>query len=229
MTRRGRNLSVKQLESYLQTLDDFEAPKIKLEQYATPPHIAALMLNAIHVTHNDLEDKFVADLGCGTGRLSIGSLMCGASLVIGFDLDADALDCGLANVREIYDEHGEGAYRSCGQINFIRGDLASQDCLWEAFSNKFDTVIMNPPFGTKHNQGLDMLFLRRGINLTNNVVYSLHKSSTRDYIQKSCQELGVEAKPIAQVRYNLENTYKFHRKKSVDIGVDLWRVTKIKN
>jgi len=31
---------LKQLESYLESVDDFESPKILLEQYATRPHIA---------------------------------------------------------------------------------------------------------------------------------------------------------------------------------------------
>jgi predicted RNA methylase len=48
--------------------------------------------------------------------------------------------------------------------------------------NSFDTVIMNPPFGTKNNAGIDMLFLRRAIELATGAVYSLHKSSTREVI-----------------------------------------------
>lgn len=43
----------------------------------------------------------------------------------------------------------------------------------------FDSVLMNPPFGTKHNAGIDMRFLETAIKLSNNAVYSLHKTSTR--------------------------------------------------
>lgn len=43
----------------------------------------------------------------------------------------------------------------------------------------FDTVIMNPPFGTKHNSGMDIKFLETALNLANTSVYSLHKTSTR--------------------------------------------------
>lgn len=45
--------------------------------------------------------------------------------------------------------------------------------------NVFDTVLMNPPFGTKHNAGMDIRFLETGIVLASGTVYSLHKSSTR--------------------------------------------------
>ena len=33
-------LRLRQLETYLESVDDFEDPKILLEQYATRPHIA---------------------------------------------------------------------------------------------------------------------------------------------------------------------------------------------
>lgn len=47
------------------------------------------------------------------------------------------------------------------------------------FYKQFDTVLMNPPFGTKHNEGIDMKFLEVALKLSNNAVYSLHKTSTR--------------------------------------------------
>ena len=59
---------------------------------------------------------------------------------------------------------------------------------WE---NRFDTVVMNPPFGTKHNKGLDLLFLQTGIFLAKTAVYSLHKTSTRDHVIKRAKEWGV--------------------------------------
>lgn len=61
------------------------------------------------------------------------------------------------------------------------------DCLqWDVlgmegidFDRKFDTVLMNPPFGTKQNSGIDMKFLRIGLALAEHSLYSLHKTSTR--------------------------------------------------
>lgn len=37
-------LKLKALESQLQNVDGFQKPKIQLEQYVTPPHIASQML-----------------------------------------------------------------------------------------------------------------------------------------------------------------------------------------
>lgn len=195
-TKMRKHLSIKQLESHLQDLNDFESPRIELEQYATPPHIAALMLNTIDFAYDDIKDKFVADLGCGTGRLSVGSLLCGARMVFGFDIDQGALEIGLKNIYDAYcdDDDDENiaskTYRDCERFNFIRADIAADcDRLWSSMSKKFDTVIMNPPFGTKQNQGLDMVFLKRAVNLTDGTVYSLHKTSTRDVSYSSNYDL----------------------------------------
>lgn len=82
---------------------------------------------------------------------------------------------------------------------------------------------MNPPFGTKKNAGMDMKFLASAFNLARTAVYSLHKTSTRDFIQRKATELGAKAEVIATLRYNLDSTYKFHKKATVDIEVDCWR------
>lgn len=82
---------------------------------------------------------------------------------------------------------------------------------------------MNPPFGTKNNAGTDMKFLEVAMKLSSNVVYSLHKSSTRDYVLSKAAQLGAEGKVIAELRYDLPRAYKFHKKASVDIQVDFIR------
>jgi hypothetical protein len=38
----------------------------------------------------------------------------------------------------------------------------------------FDTVVMNPPFGTKC-KGIDVLFLQRALGMASRAVYSMHK------------------------------------------------------
>lgn len=44
-----------------------------------------------------------------------------------------------------------------------------------------------------------------------------------DYIRKKAIEWGVHAEVVAELRYNLDASYKFHKKKSIDIEVDCWR------
>lgn len=88
-------IKLKKLEEYLQGVDGFNKPKILLEQYETPSHIASNMLYSIQTKFDDIENKLVADLGCGCGMLSIGSFLLGATHTIGFDIDLDALEVCL--------------------------------------------------------------------------------------------------------------------------------------
>jgi len=86
----------------------------------------------------------------------------------------------------------------------------------------FDTVIMNPPFGTR-KKGADLIFLKMAISLATRAVYSLHKTSTRKRVTSMAKELGVHAKVIAELRFDLPASYKFHKQDSVDVQVDLIR------
>lgn len=95
-------------------------------------------------------------------------------------------------------------------------------------SHTFDTVVTNPPFGTKHNEGIDVAFLAAACRLSKNAVYSFHKSSTRDYLVKLIEtewkhlNLGIEV--VAQMKFDIPQMYQFHKEKSVDVDVDLIRV-----
>lgn len=206
-------MKLRELESHLEEVETFEAPKILLEQYATPTHIAACMLHTIQSSYGDIEGKFVADLGCGTGVLSIGSAILGAGYVVGFDIDPDALNTCKENFSEFEIENSD----------FVLCDVSklSEE---SRLHKKFDTVVMNPPFGTKRNWGLDMLFLKSGLALAKKSVYSLHKTSTRDHILKKAVDWGVKATVVAQLRYDLKGgKYKHHKKQVVDIEVDFYR------
>lgn len=86
-----------------------------------------------------------------------------------------------------------------------------------------DTVIMNPPFGTRV-KGVDMLFVKRALDLCTGAVYSLHKTSTRGHIAKKAAEWGVDGEVLAEMRFDIPKMYKFHKKKSADVEVDFWRL-----
>lgn len=207
-------MKLKEFEANLQQLQTFDDPKVQLEQYATRPHIAARMLYTIDTSFGDIEDKLVGDLGCGCGVLSVGAAMLGAGCCIGFDIDEDALAISLANMEEFEIENAD----------FIQVDLtdANSTTKWQ---KKFDTIVMNPPFGTKRNKGMDMTFLKTALNLAKTSVYSLHKTSTREHIQRKAKEWNVKMEIVAELRFDLPASYKFHKQKSVDIEVDLMRFT----
>lgn len=206
-------VKLKQLESWLGEVSGFESPKIKLEQYETPAHIAARILHTAEASFGDIDGKFVCDLGCGCGMLAIGSVMLGSAYTIGFDIDEDALEVCKENVVEFEVDNLDLVLSDVHQLSESR---------WKKY---FDTVILNPPFGTKHNPGMDMDFLKTALELSQNAVYSLHKTSTRAHIMKKAAEWNVKMKVVAELRYNLPSTYKFHKKDSVDIQVDFIRFT----
>lgn len=92
-------------------------------------------------------------------------------------------------------------------------------------SNCVDTVITNPPFGTKQNAGMDVQFLRTAVRLARRAVYSFHKTSTRPYLVKTLRdEWGLDVKVVAEMRFDIPKMYEFHQQKSVDVEVDLIRV-----
>lgn len=67
-------MKLRELESRLSNLKDFERPKIELEQYVTRPHIAAQILNFASEEFDDIVDSHVVDLGCGGGALTAAAL-----------------------------------------------------------------------------------------------------------------------------------------------------------
>lgn len=204
------SMKLKQLEQYLQDVEQFECPKIKLEQYATSPHIAARMLHTAQSSFGDIEGKIIGDLGCGCGTLSLGSILLGADFCFGFDMDPNALHLFQENCEKL----------EVTNIDSVLCDVTKY--LPDKFKKCCDTVIMNPPFGTK-TKGVDILFLKVALEMAKSSVYSLHKTSTRNHIEKKAIDFGSKCHVLAELKFDLPSTYKFHKKKSVDIHVDFIR------
>ncbi|KDE06064.1 hypothetical protein MVLG_03616 [Microbotryum lychnidis-dioicae p1A1 Lamole] len=225
-------MKLKELESELQPLKGFAAPKRELEQYVTSAHLASRMLYTAESQFADLNDKHVLDLGCGCAVLSIGAVMLGACDVLSVDIDSDALEIAKQNVEEIDMED------EIELVNARIGDIAEDSSIGKGLPSleeylanrdrerRFDTVVMNPPFGS-WRKGIDMAFLESACELAKTAVYSLNKSSTRDYILKKAKTFGFEGTVIAEMKYDLPKTMAHHSKKSVDILVDMWRFERI--
>ncbi|SCV68702.1 BQ2448_823 [Microbotryum intermedium] len=225
-------MKLKELESELKPLKGFAAPKRELEQYVTSAHLASRMLYTAESQFGDLDDKHVLDLGCGCAVLSIGAVMLGASDVLSVDIDTDALRIAEQNIQEMEMEDeiellnariGDGADESSfgKELPSLEEHLAKGE-----EERRFDTVVMNPPFGS-WRKGIDMVFLESACKLAKTAVYSLNKSSTRDFIFKKAKTLGFEGTVIAEMKYDLPKTMAHHSKKSVDIQVDMWRFERI--
>ena len=68
-----------------------------------------------------------------------------------------------------------------------------------------------------------MKFLQSALSIASTSVYSLHKTSTREHVLKKSKDWNASGEVLAELRYNLPKTYKFHRKQTLDIAVDFIR------
>ncbi|XP_010447912.1 PREDICTED: methyltransferase-like protein 5 [Camelina sativa] len=202
-------MKLKQLEGLLGDLEQFSNPKVELEQYPTGPHIASRMLFTAENSYGDITDKVVADFGCGCGTLSVAAALLDAASVIGFDIDPQSLETATLNAEELEVE-----------IDFVQCDITKLELKGQIV----DTVVMNPPFGTR-KKGADMEFLPAAMKVASHAVYSLHKTSTREHIKRAAlRDFNAKsAEVLCELRYDLPKLYKFHKRKEVDIAVDLWR------
>jgi predicted RNA methylase len=196
-------LSKRQLEIHLGRLKIFEKPNLKLEQYPVSSEAASELLYMAGFEYNDLDGR-VIDLGTGTGRLAIGAALMGARKVVGVDTDERAI--ALAR------ENGETAKV---QVEWVESDI-------EKVSGRFDTVIMNPPYGTRTSHA-DTRFLEKAVQLAP-VVYSIHKSSTRDFLLQFMTKLGAQVDQVRSMRMAIPHLFEFHEKKRATVEVDLYRI-----
>ena len=86
------------LQRALSGLASFDAPDAALEQYATPPDLAAdVALAMADEERDDVSGRLILDLGCGPGVLGLACALLGAAAVVGVDVDASALALAARN------------------------------------------------------------------------------------------------------------------------------------
>ncbi len=139
--------------------------------------MAAEILNLAFLS-NDIKNKRVLDLGCGSGKLTIGSVLLGAREVIGVDIDEEVLNVANENLK-IAEKLTRQKFDS--RIKFIKKDV-SEIC------EKVDTAIQNPPFGIQKLHA-DRLFLKKALECGDKI-YSLHRSyeKTREFLNSFVKE-----------------------------------------
>lgn len=206
-------MNKKELGKILSRLRTFTKPKVDLEQYQTEAEIAAEAIWDSYL-NKDIKDKSIVDLGCGTGIFGLGALILNARNVKFVDLDREALELAKENKKFL-----EKLLEKKFKASFINKDIRDYD-------GRGDVVIQNPPFGTKHRH-YDKLFLIRAMKIAN-VIYSFHKLSTRDFIDKFCKEHGFRVVSVKKIKFPIRNIFKFHRKKIYFTAVGYWKIVKSK-
>jgi len=210
-------LDKKQLEIILSKLKTVENPKPRLEQYSIPGDLAAQILN-LALLNGDIKDKVVFDLGCGTGRLCIGSFLLGAREVVGVDIDENVLQTAEENFHSLHKMFSELKLK--GSIRFILSDIKN-------FSEKCDTVIQNPPFGVQ-SDNLDKIFLEKALECGKKI-YSLHKGEyekTRENVTRFVESKGGKIEKLIPYKFLIPHMFKFHEKPKKEVNVDLYVIRK---
>ena len=154
--------------------------------------------------HHDLSGETI-DLGTGTGRLAIGAAMMGSKRVMGIDIDEKSI--ALAR---------ENAISAGVQVDWLISDI-------KKIHGRYDTVIMNPPYGTR-SPHLDVLFLERAFELAP-VSYSVHKSSTREFLRRFVERRNRKVNAVRSMSLEIPHLFPFHHKKWENIEVDLYRIS----
>ena len=196
------------LERVLSKIEAHPLPKVYLEQYTTPSSVAAETLYLAAYVYDDIMGKTVVDLGCGTGRLSIGAALLDAKEVFGVDLDKASVRLAQRNAKTL--AVTENAHWIVADIDCIKGT--------------FDTILQNPPFGVQR-RGADRRFIIKSLELSS-TIYSFHKSghSNRIFIKRFIEEHGGKVNTIFPLEMEIPRIFKFHTKKKRRIQVDLYRI-----
>lgn len=211
-TNTGVPKSKSQLAITLSKLSVFEKPQLLKEQYATDSETAADALWFAYM-NGDIEGRVVADLGCGTGLLGIAALLLGAGKAYFVDSDKDALAIAKKNIAAAAGEE-------------LAAKAAITNCDVAAFSQKVDTIVQNPPFGTKQKHA-DRQFLLEAFKVAD-VIYSFHKAETADFVRKIAADNGFKVTNILPMQLQLKPTYQFHRSRMRRVKVGLFRLARIK-
>lgn len=200
----------KHLALLLSQLSPIPHPKLKWECYTLDAESAANMAYIAAWVYDDIRDKKVIDLGCGSGILAIAASLLGAKLVVGVDIDREAIMTAINNANKLNT-----------RVDFIVGDI-------ECIHGHFDTTLMNPPFGSWH-KGADIKFLRKALEISD-VIYSLHKrsQSVREFLSERIQQMGGAIDRIYEMKIVIGRTYRFHRKRRYIVEADLYRILRSK-
>jgi putative methylase len=213
------------LERFLSETKVNPSPKASLEQYTISERVAADMLYLAAYGQGDIVGKTVLDLGCGTGRLTLGAVFLGAKMVVGIDVDRSAVTLASDTAEKV------GLSLN---TEWVVGDV-------DAIVGKFDTVLQNPPFGVQ-KRGADRKFLEKALEVGCSV-YSLHNHPTTDnkliqnlkrahgdlfrvqpspFIEKFVKERGGIVSAVYALLMTIPRMFDFHTKLRHDFVVDLY-------
>jgi putative methylase len=188
----------------------FEDPRADLEQYRTPPELAAHLIHRADL-HDDIEDRVVVDLGCGTGMLALGAALRGPTQVVGVDIDPDPLGTARENERKV---------ASASAVEWVRADATAAPLCPDGPT----TVVMNPPFGAQAgNEHADRAFLATAAAVAD-VSYSIHNEDSADFVEAFAADNGGDVTHAFRAEFELPNQFDFHDADAKAVTVEVFRI-----
>jgi len=217
------------LELFLSKITSQPNPQAHLEQYTISQSVASTMLYIAAYANNDIAGKRVLDLGCGTGRLALGSSYLGAKSVVGIDVDKLAVKTAVENSSKT----GQAK-----KVQLILGDIS---CI----VGEFDTVLQNPPFGVQ-TRTADRAFLAKALEVGTSV-YSLHNHPVTDeqlikqlkssnsflevppspFLERFVSQHNGVVKCVYAMLMTIPKMFDFHKKLKHDFVVDIYVIKKV--
>ncbi len=186
----------------MESLDPLPHPALSAEQYPTPAGIAAEVVYIAHAK-GDVAGRAAVDLGCGNGVLAIAAKLLGANRVVGVDSDPAALDVARRN-----------AERTQVDVDWRLADV-------QAIHEPFETVFMNPPFGSQRRHA-DRPFLDAAL-AWGRVVYTFLNAKTEAYVRRRIESASGRITDRLAFAFPIRRTFDFHREELRRIDVVLFR------
>lgn len=198
------------LAERLYGLAGFDDPRIELEQYPTPPELAAHVLHLADL-QGDLRGRTVVDLGTGTGVLALAAACRAPDRVLGLELDPDALAVARGNEQTVAPPRS---------VDWLLGDATRPplDTTTET------TVLMNPPFGARSgNEGADRAFLAATADLAT-VSYSIHNAGSQSFVESFAADHAGEVTHAFRADFDVPRIYDHHEQERAEIDVEVFRI-----
>jgi len=198
------------LAQQLGVVAGFDDPRVDLEQYRTPPEMAAHLVHTADL-HGDIEGRTVLDLGCGTGMLALAAALRGPRRVVGVDIDADALATARTNRARV---------AAATSVAWVRGDATTPPLCPDGPT----TVLMNPPFGAQSgNEHADRSFLQSASDLAD-VSYSVHNEGSQSFVESFVADTGGTVTHAFRASMELSHQFDFHDAASETVETEVFRI-----
>ena len=198
------------LAERLHGLSGFRDPDVSLEQYPTPPDLAAHLLHLADL-QGDIAGRTVLDLGAGTGILALAAACRDPTRVLALERDTDALVVARENERTVAPET---------PVEWLRGDATRPPFRPDSVS----TVLTNPPFGARSgNEGTDRAFLRTAATVAD-VSYSIHNAGSQAFVESFAADEGGEVTHAFAAEFEVPRLYDHHERDRALIDVEVFRI-----